>query len=512
LERNYFDGSIYKLLFKNAAEGLIIVNKSGEIILHNPRAEEMFGYEPGELTDKNLQVLLPNRIKPNHQRLTGKYFDNPSKRRMGIGRDLEGKRKDGTHFPIEVSLNHFEYDGSTFAMALMTDITERKSTEEELIELRKSLEDQVELKTKALKDSQLLYKEVARNFPSGTINVLDEELNYVFVEGRELYKFGITSEKLVGTNYITGLPKSISKEIEEKFREVFLGQNQSFEVSLDKGDYLINTVGLKDGENNINQILVVEQDITRQKRAEKEVKRSLERERELGELKSRFVSMASHEFRTPLSTIMSSSSLALRYKDADQVDKREKHLKRIQSSVKNLTSILNDFLSLSKLEEGRISLNIESIDLEDLVKDLIDELQELKKPNQEFELNCSADSHIIVSDKNVIRNIFNNLFSNAIKYSPENTSIEINCSDLADEYFVSIKDKGIGIPLEEQMYLFERFFRAKNVSNIQGTGLGLNIVKRYVDLLQGSITFESEENRGTTFYLHLPKRIKNGQT
>ncbi|MCI5059134.1 MAG: HAMP domain-containing histidine kinase, partial [Flavobacteriales bacterium] len=226
-------------------------------------------------------------------------------------------------------------------------------------------------------------------------------------------------------------------------------------------------------------------------------------------LKSRFVSMASHEFRTPLSTILSSSTLALKYKLSDQIDKREKHLNRIQSSVKNLTSILNDFLSLSRLEEGRIQLNIADVNIEELVKDLIDELQELRKEGQSFDFKCRIKNKIVRSDENVMRNVFNNLISNAIKYSPENSLIKINCEDENGDYLISVSDQGIGIPEDEQMHLFDRFFRAQNVTNIQGTGLGLNIVKRYVNLLKGEISFTSKENEGTTFYIKLPKFVGN---
>ncbi|MCI5055858.1 MAG: PAS domain S-box protein, partial [Flavobacteriales bacterium] len=270
-----FGDNIFKLLFDNAAEGLIIVNREGDIVLNNPRAEEMFGYAEGELRQKPLSSLLPDHMGSKHSEYTNAYFTKPSKRMMGAGRDLQGKKKSGTLIPVEISLNHFAFEGETYAMALMTDITERKKSEGELNDLRKALEDQVVTKSKALEESQMLYREVARNFPNGTINVLDKNLNYVFAEGKELYKFGITSEKLVGTSYIGGLPSSVASDIEERLREVLAGNNQSFEITLDRGDYLVNSVALS-SEEGISRILVVEQDITKQKRAEKEMKKALE--------------------------------------------------------------------------------------------------------------------------------------------------------------------------------------------------------------------------------------------
>jgi PAS domain S-box-containing protein len=237
---------------------------------------------------------------------------------------------------------------------------------------------------------------------------------------------------------------------------------------------------------------------------EKELKTALEREQELSELKSRFVSMASHEFRTPLSTILSSIELIEAYRKEEQQLKREKHIARIKNSVNYLTSVLNDFLSLSKLEEGKIETNPVEFVLEDFCIEVIEELKPLLKNGQTLEETFNFKRETVTLDKKCLRHILFNLVSNAIKYSDENQPIECRAELYPDELKFTIRDHGIGIPKDEQKHLFTRFFRARNVENIKGTGLGLNIVRRYVELLDGEIKFKSESGEGTTFWVHLP--------
>lgn len=241
--------------------------------------------------------------------------------------------------------------------------------------------------------------------------------------------------------------------------------------------------------------------------AKAEIEQALEKERELGILKSRFVSMASHEFRTPLSTILSSVTLIDRYEDKAYLEKRKKHISRIKASVRNLTAILNDFLSMGKLEEGRIQHRPHPFNLQPFLDALHDEMQNLTKTGQVIDIQFKAEGEEkeIVMDDHILKNILHNLLSNAIKYSGEGDTIDFKVNLTAEKLDISIKDKGIGIPKEEQHHLFERFFRAHNVTNIQGTGLGLSIVKQYVDLMKGNITFESEVGEGTTFNLSFPR-------
>ncbi len=492
-----------RLLFDTAAEGLLLVDKNGEILIANTQIEEMFGYKEGELTGQQVEVLIPGAARKRHEEHRTAYASAPKKRSMGRGLDLQAVRKDGSEFPVEVSLNYMERDGELLVMGLVTDISDRKRAEERLYELNQSLEQKVEERTRELRQSQHLYRTIARHFPNGTINVFDRQLRYVFAEGQELFRYKLTSENLVGTSYLERLPEDVREEIHPKLQRVFDGEDMSFEIETRGQNYLMNAVGLPNISGEIQQVLVVEQNITGQKKAQQKVRIALEKERELNELKSRFVSMASHEFRTPLSTILTSISLLRRYNEGGQVEKRLKHLNRIRTSVQNLTTILNDFLSLDKLEEGRIETNIREVKVNELIYDITEEMETHTKAGQSILLSNGVACNIHTDD-HMLRNVLINLLSNAIKYSPEDSNVYVSCEQHDDQLKISVQDQGIGIPLSEQEHLFSRFFRASNAVNIQGTGLGLHIVKRYVDLLGGRLTFESIPDKGTTFYVTLP--------
>lgn len=255
----------------------------------------------------------------------------------------------------------------------------------------------------------------------------------------------------------------------------------------------------------LNQTIAkLEEEVVERKKAEEEARKSLEKERELNELKSKFVSIASHEFRTPLSTVMSSASLVQQYLDKKDLDKVPKHVQRIKSSVNHLTAILNDFLSLGKLEEGKIELFHESINLVDFLEEVKEELSATLKEGQHLEIQCQAALNPLTSDSRILRNILFNLISNASKYSDPGKKIRIRCSQNTTGVLFEIADEGIGIPKDDHKHLFDRFFRASNAGNIQGTGLGLNIVKRYVDLLNGKIDFQSDYGKGSTFKVYIP--------
>ena len=251
----------------------------------------------------------------------------------------------------------------------------------------------------------------------------------------------------------------------------------------------------------------LENQFDRTKKAESEAKIALEKEKELGELKSRFVSMASHEFRTPLSTVLSSNSLINKYLEKESISssikiKIDKHNSRIANSIKNLNEVLNDLLSLGKIEEGKIVTKNEKFCITDLYDELSEEMSTYLKKGQSIEV-----SHVgfasIKSDRHLLHNILINLTSNASKYSNEGKSIKIISSNKDNILIIEVIDQGIGIPNEDDIHMFDRFFRAKNATNIEGTGLGLNIVKKYLELIKGDISYTSELNVGSTFTIKI---------
>lgn len=252
-----------------------------------------------------------------------------------------------------------------------------------------------------------------------------------------------------------------------------------------------------------NRTLILEEAIDELEKTKKNLDDALEKERELSELKSRFVSMASHEFRTPLATIQSSLSLVKKYGELKDVEKQDKHIGRIKSSINNLTDILNDFLSVSKLEEGKVENMVAKFNLKEFLDEVASEMEPLAREGQKIIYSHAGEEHVEL-DQKLLRHVMFNLVSNAIKFSPENQDIEIQSEVAPNVILLRVKDSGIGISKADQEHLFERFFRGLNASYIQGTGLGLNIVAKYVELMDGTITVDSVENQGTTFTLTFP--------
>ncbi|MBL7851494.1 MAG: PAS domain S-box protein [Cyclobacteriaceae bacterium] len=407
-------GEALKEIFQSMMEGFVVIDKDGIILVINPIGEKMFGYGPGELIGKPLELLLPERYRGHHVHLRREFNGKPVPRRMGLGRDLMGMRKDGMEFPVEISLSYSKAGGTFIAIAFISDIT-----------LRKKAED-------ALRQSE---------------------------------------EQLIV--YATELEKKVKTRTED-----------------------LNT-----------SIHNLEKEVAERKKAEEEVLKALAKERELNDMKSKFVSIASHEFRTPLSTILSSISLIEQYRQVGQLDKIDKHIARARASANHMTTILNDFLSVGRLEEGKVEIIREQVVVHELLHDIADEIKLMLKPGQKIDMELRSEIKSIYTDTRMLRNILFNLLSNASKYSEEGKSIRLSCSSTPAYLQVNIEDQGIGIPDEDQRHLFDRFFRASNALNIQGTGLGLNIVKRYLDLLNGTISFTSEYGKGSTFTFQLPIQL-----
>jgi len=421
-------------IFSSEIAGMIIVDKQGKIILSNSRAANMFGYKLSDMTNIQIEDLLPNKLRKAHKGQRQSFLKNPETRRMGEGRDLLGVKKNGKEFPIEISLSHTKMGTKDIVIAFIVDISTRKSIEDKVKEERELAQGYLE----ALRESEA--------------KLLD---------------------------YATEL----ERRVEERTREL---ERAVAKLNKSKGQ--------------------LEKEVNVRRKAEEDAKISLQKERELNELKSRFVSMASHEFRTPLSTILSSAGLIARYQEESQQSNRARHIDRIKNNVNGLNSILNDFLSLDKLETGNIPNHPEQVDLIKTIEGVVEELLLMAKKDQKLEFKTAIKDARLTADPQLIRNILLNLTSNAIKYSESGSKVNITLLENKNSFYVEIKDQGIGIPKEDQQHLFDRFFRARNAVNIQGTGLGLNLVKKYLDLVGGKISYSSAEGKGSTFTVQLPAK------
>jgi PAS domain S-box-containing protein len=298
------------------------------------------------------------------------------------------------------------------------------------------------------------------------------------------FRLGVSEVQFAERKIFTGFIHDLSreKEAEDQLKEYAAHLEELVET---------RTSSLKDS------VLALEQ-------AKEEVSSSLVKEKELGQLKSRFVSMASHEFRTPLSAVQLSAVLIEKYAQPYDNENIRKHVAKIKSSVGILTGILNDFLSLEKLEAGKVEVAWQSFDLVKFSEEITEELQLVAKQNQSIIYEHTGTVSQVNLDQNLVRHCVTNLIANAIKYSGENTFIEFNTDISLDRCVITVKDNGIGIPEADQKHLFEAFFRAHNTGSIPGTGLGLNIVARYAGLMNGRVDFKSNVNQGTLFTMTFP--------
>jgi PAS domain S-box-containing protein len=537
----------FRALFDFASIGILITNSTGEIQMANKFIEQQFGYSEAELLEKKVESLIPTRYKDKHIKHREKFSHNPHSRPMGLGMELSGLRKDGSEFPVEVSLGYYKIKENNYALAFISDITQRKETEQAIIQLNAHLEEKVKEGSQSLaltveqlgaqireterKDAELervnVFLNNIWNHAGAMIIVCDKNGIIQFFNPAAEKALEYSAADIINVHSLvnlftedelksraTELSKELGRKIKPNFEvlaainELNQGNNEEWHYVKKDGNIFyvsLNITALKDSRNNITSYLVIAIDISEKKIAEAELRATLKKEMELNELKSRFVSMASHEFRTPLSAVLSSAYLLSKYVTTDDQAQRDKHIQRIISSVTSLTEILNDFLSVGKIEEGNIHARFSEYDVKEQMIDVIQEVQHLLKRGQHISYRHSGKNTVVSLDPSMVKHIVTNLLSNAIKFSPEQTAIELATEKKDDIFILSVKDSGIGIPKEDQENLFKRFFRSSNVTNIQGTGLGLHIVSKYAELMNGTIECFSEEGMGTKFTITFNK-------
>ncbi|PQV50452.1 PAS/PAC sensor signal transduction histidine kinase [Jejuia pallidilutea] len=313
-------------------------------------------------------------------------------------------------------------------------------------------------------------------------------------------EIGLNPFKIYGKTYVMAIVVDISERKQQEIQIVELNARLEEKVAS-------RTKALNEALNALkitNKELADEN--TKRIEAEEETRKALLKEIELNDLKTKFLSLVSHEFKTPLSGILTSAMLLGKYKLTEQQEKRDKHLKIITDKVHYLNNILNDFLSVEKLETGKVNYNFSEFKLSKIVNEVVYNCNMLLKEGQQIKYPENVDEISLFQDEKILELALSNLVQNAIKYSPENTIIDLKVKQKAGVTSFTIKDQGIGIPEKDQKNIFNRYFRAGNVLHTQGTGIGLNIVKSHLENLGGTIVFKSEEGKGSTFTLTLPNK------
>ena len=309
---------------------------------------------------------------------------------------------------------------------------------------------------------------------------------------------GLNPFKLYDKTYIMALVIDITLRKESE-KEIELLNTQLENKISDRTVELNKTIS-KLKELNLN----FEEEIKKRVEVEKKLKSALKKEIELNDLKTKFLSLVSHEFKTPLSGILTSAILLEKYKLTEQQEKRDKHLNTITNKVRYLNNILNDFLSIERLDSGKINYKFTTFNLSKVINEVVYNSNMLLKSGQRIHIPRSIDEYVLQQDEKILELALSNLIHNAIKYSPENSEIKFKISKKGKNIIFKVKDHGIGIPEKDQKHLFNRYFRAENVLTYPGTGIGLNIAKVHLENLGGTLSFISKENKGSTFIIELP--------
>lgn len=328
---------------------------------------------------------------------------------------------------------------------------------------------------------------------------------------RGLYLFGLTKNNIefpleISLNPFTLYEKefvmalvidmTIRRETEKKIDSL----NVVLEEKVKTGTVKLEKTIAKLKEVNLNY----KKELQRRIKIEGKINDALKKERELNELKSKFLSLVSHEFKTPLSGILTSAILLEKYQLTEQQEKRDKHLKTITDKVQYLNNILEDFISIERLNYSNEKYKFTVFNLSKIINEVVYNANMLLKSGQHINISQNTDDYVLRQDEKILELTLNNILYNAIKYSPENTDIDLKITRKGKNLIFKITDKGVGIPENDQKFIFNRHFRAENVLNIKGTGIGLNIVKAHLENLGGTISFESLENKGSVFYVELP--------
>lgn len=517
----------YNLLLESVRDhAIVILDTNGYIVSWSKGAEEVKGYTENEVIGKHFSIFYTEDDVRK-----GEPEKNLEKTKQNGRLEFIGwrVRKDGTAYWANIVFTVLtDEKGELIGYGkVVHDLTKQIKTDETIKQLNKALETRLHQTQTEISDYKHALDEsaiVAITDQKGIIKHVNDNFCKISKYSRE--ELLGRDHRIINSGYHS---KEFIRNLWVTIANGKIWRGELRNKAKDGTYYWVDTtiVPFLNEQGKPYQYLAIRSDITQRKLAEEQLLRinedlenkvkertlelthALEKEKELNEMKSRFVSIASHEFRTPLSAILSSTSLVEHYTNADQEDKRKKHIDRIKSSVRNLTSILDDFLSLEKLEQGKVEAHNSEFNLKEFMEDGVEEMEGMsKRKRQKINFTYEGEEEVY-QDKKILRNVLLNLLSNAVKYSPEGKEIHVSVIAIDERINLAVRDEGIGIPEESQKSLFDKFFRAKNATNIQGTGLGLNIVKRYVELIDGNISFESKENIGTTFTVEFPKTKKD---
>lgn len=473
----------FKAVFDHVVDGLITINEHGIVESMNPTAEKLFGYEASEVVGKNVKMLMPERYAIHHDRYLKKYLRTGKAHIIGQSRELEGRRKDGSEFPLELGVSIMHGQEQNLYLGSISDITLRKKAEEELRASEASLANaqsiaklgswHLNLKTNELKWSDEIYRIFGLR-PQEFGASYEAFIERVHPEDRELVQESVDKSLQSGAPY--------------KLEHRIVHPDGSLRYVMEQGGITYDTQG------NPEAMTGIVQDITEQKKVDR--------------MKSEFVSTVSHELRTPLTSIYGSLGLLVGGAAGEFSGQAKSLLEIAYKSADRLIRLINDILDAEKLEADRMTFNMQRHDVVALIEKAIVANQAYAEQfDVGYVLKTDLEDTIIFVDTDRFEQVMANLMSNAAKFSPKGEDVVVSIERQAGNIRVSVTDKGPGIPEEFKGRLFQKFAQAdsSDTRKISGTGLGLNIFKKLVERMGGTVGFDSTAGKGSTFFFIIPE-------
>jgi PAS domain S-box-containing protein len=486
----------FRALIDATPDGLVVCDQNGTLVLVNAEAERMFGYNHEELSGRPIETLIPEHVRPRHQHHLAGYVAAPRNRPMGSNFDLRGRRKDGSEFPVEISLSPFTTERGVLIIAGVRDVTDRRQLERENKRANAYLISAVD----AVQDA---------------FTLLDEQDRVIMVNSaaRQLLG-GATGESIVGRPFEDLLREALasgvfdfSNETRDSLHRRWIAYHQApsgpFEVRTGTGRYLRVTDRRTADHGTVMTIADVTDDV---QRAE-ELGHAREQAEAASAAKSEFLSSMSHELRTPLNAILGFAQLLERDRKQPLSERQLERLGYVLQGGEHLLRLIDDVLDLSHIEAGRISLSSEPVDLGDVIAEVVHSLEPMAARAQIriMAIPMPAGTPRVVADRTRIAQILMNLGSNAIKYGRPDGHVTLRTEVSPRMVRIAVLDDGVGIPDDKRAKIFEPFQRAgQETGPIQGTGIGLTISKRLAELMHGTIGFHSKVGQGSEFWIDLP--------